>query len=421
MAVTGSLQLLNKRLVLINTAQVIGGANDRGEFNVPIPQQLQDPTANDLVYKMYIQSLTLQNEQPGVNVANNKFRIQLSVTGLGPDIPDGIIGDNIDVELPTGDFNAAYIVDHINYLLARPRQVGTGNNWILPKFAVQGIPQERVYYPKINQNNPTLPFGTNGSYLCFVPQATNARANFNGEGDAPAATPAQTIDPPANANLLNGVRLSIIFADPAGKANRSNLLLGFPSQSIAIMQPIGTGFTKSNGAVLYGISGDQGFVPPDATNSLAPLNARAWRSRAPMLVDDFSELYLETDLPTNNYDVKKQNGLNESHVTAVIPITGGLGTRVQYLDDKGINGAFQRNQSTITRLSVKLTNKYGEKVIPSSDWTMVLAIEAYQDHWKTMQDIQMASQDFHGEQLKLAKLQLLHSYFHTQSGQPVMS
>lgn len=419
MAVSGSLQLLNKRLVLINTAQVIGGANDRGEFNVPIPQQLQDPAANDLVYKMYIQSLTLQNELPGVNASNNKFRMVLSVQGLAPDIPDGAIGTPIDVELPIGDFSAVDIVDHINYLLARPRQVGTGNNWVLPKLAVEGTPQERVYFPKKDQPSPTLPFGTNGGYLCFVPQATNAKANWTGETDTDPGS--ITIDGPANPNLLDGLRLTFIFADSNGVANRSNLLLGFPTRRAAIMEPIGTNFTKSNGAALYGIVSDLGFVPADASTSLAPLNAKAWRSVAPMLVNDFSELYLETDLPTNNSEVRMQNGLNESHVTAVIPITGPLGTRVQYLDDKGINGAFQRNQSTITRLSVRLTNKYGEKVTPSSDWTMVLAIEAYQDHWKTMQDIQMAAQDFHGEQLKLAKLQLLHSYFHTTTGQSVIT
>lgn len=421
MAVTGSLQLLNKRLVLINTAQVIGGSNDRGEFNVPIPQQLQDPAANDLVYKMYIQSLTIQNEQPGVNLTNNKFRIALSTVGLTT-IPDGPIGAPIDVELPVGDFSAKDVVDFINFLLARERQVGNGNNYILPKFAVEGTDQERVYVPKSVGNiapQSTLPFGTNGDYLCFVPQATSHIANWNGEEDTDQTTP--YIDPPAEAHLLDGLRLTLTFADPAGHPNRSNLLLGFPGQASAVMAPMGTGITKANGLVQYGGTFDTGFVPAGSVTSLSALNARPWRSVAPMLVDDFSELYLQTDLPTNNYGVTMSNGLGESHVTAVIPVTGGVGTRIQYLDDKGINGAFQRNQSTITRLSVKLTNKYGEKVVPISDWTMVLAIEAYQDHWKTMSDIQMASQDFHGEQLRLAKLQLLHSYFTTQTGQSLAS
>lgn len=130
-----------------------------------------------------------------------------------------------------------------------------------------------------------------------------------------------------------------------------------------------------------------------------------------MLMDDFTQLHINTDLPVQNSEIRQGEGLRQSRVTALVPVGVPHGSTIYYQDVHGINAAFERNQSTLSRLHIWLTDKYGEAYQPASPWTFSFALEIWQDDFKRMLDVLLASQSLHQSAVKLHKLGLVGASF----------
>jgi hypothetical protein len=68
------MHLLQKRIMYLNSDDALTDSNDtRGDLWIPVPQQLPDPSATDLVFKMYIQDAIIVNDNVNINASNAQF------------------------------------------------------------------------------------------------------------------------------------------------------------------------------------------------------------------------------------------------------------------------------------------------------------------------------------------------------------
>lgn len=55
------------------------------------------------------------------------------------------------------------------------------------------------------------------------------------------------------------------------------------------------------------------------------------------------------------------------------------GGTICYTDNIGVNAIYERGRTTVNTLSVLVTDKFMQKIVPNNDWSFVLTIEQLED------------------------------------------
>jgi hypothetical protein len=429
------MHLLQKRIMYLNSDDALTDSNDtRGDLWIPVPQQLPDPSATDLVFKMYIQDAIIVNDNVNINASNGKFTVTVTVN-----TPEGLKWD-LDTRTYTFPEIQMSEIDFVEMWQAvfGGKDIAVEDCPNMPagvKAAVEGFKSFRLewtaaayendrhdngYRPAIERTEevdppypPFMPLGD--KLMCLVTKVT-------GNGEASELEGREIVwmvqHLQVSVTALNPAGAKLLGMDPQPTADTATVQLTpfWAAQYPSPILPPGT---------FVGDSSTQSFKSPD-TNPGQVYNAvtRQWtnypsyevarRSAAmdnDMLMDDFTQLHINTDLPVQNSEVRKIDGLSQSRITALVPVGVPHGGTVYYSDLQGVNAAYERNQSTLSRLHIWLTDKYGKAYNPASPWTFSFALEIWQDDFKRMLDVLLSSQSLHESAVKLHKLGLVGASF----------
>lgn len=403
------MHLLNKRILFLTSDDSLTtDENTRGNLWIPIPQQFQDPAATDLVYKMYIQSLTIQNDFVNVDDSNNIVSISAQFTRSdGTVVP---LYQNKELVIPEHSMDEATLVEFLNQMyggnfntfpngpgsslgsftveftsVARERAKGGALGFANPGITANGFNvvdkdgQDTSGYQRTVTSAPVLP---HGNQLFLIVYNVKNKDGYDYPLDRTDIAPTARV-------LYRELKTLQFKFDYAGRAGT---LLGFPDAGPYTLVPFNC------------------VAHPTPESFEYNLAREAAASPEPMLLNDFTELHVKTDLPVSNFEIRPDEGLVQTRTTTVIPV-GPYGSTINYIDNDGIYAAYERNQSTVTRLHIYLEDKYGRELRPKTAWTFSLAIETHQDDFKRMIDILLASKSFHESALAMHKLQLVGSSF----------
>lgn len=459
------MHLLQKRIMYLNSDDALTDSNDtRGDLNIPVPQQLPDPGATDLVFKMYIQDAVIVNDNVNINDSNAQFSITVRARTSHGDVRQV--------------FNRTYLFPHV-----QTNEIDFLEQW----NSVFG-PNQLISVADTVAADPTIPNNVKARYSTFesfrLEWTAAAYENdrwFNGYRPAIERTAAEqaTLPPfqPLGDRMLcivRDVRIKGTGTDPArGRevawmANHLEVyveaenpaggkLLGLqqdqsgPASVItltpfwAAQYPAPVDYDDDLPAIgsFDGNREDPGtdvqrkeldpWAPYNSPNDMSgPMRNAASGTDEPypkyedarnaaampfeMLMDDFTQLHINTDLPVQNSEIRPTEGLSQTRITALVPVGVPHGSTIYYQDKDGINAAYERNQSTLARLHIWLTDKYGKAYMPASPWSFSFALEIWQDDFKRMLDILLASQSLHESAVKLAKLGLVGASFQALEG-----
>ncbi len=394
------MHLLNKRILFLNSDDSLHTEvnNTRGDLWIPIPQQFQDPAATDLIFKMYIQSLTLHNDVVNVDEINNSVSVYATFTSV-----DGTVHtlvNNETLKLPSHNLDENTLVELITQTYGGTYGDYAGPTRAVQRFTVEftSAAREKVVYPgpEGRPNSAVNAGGYNIQPTKIVGNNANRQPTIVPYGNQLFAL-VYDVEDVNNVRMTPDDNFSIAYQEISTLQftftcqGRADTLLGFPSDQPYTIYPFSTA----------------SHVTPESDG----YNEARKRAAAPnpLLLNDFTELHVKTDLPVTNFEVTSQ-GLTQTRTTTVIPV-GAPGSVITYFDNDGVYAAYERNQSTITRIHIYLEDKYGRPVLPKSAWTFTLAIETHQDDFKRMIDILLASKSFHESALAMHKLQLVGASF----------
>lgn len=403
--------LTNKRRVFLNTRQdtlaLLRGQEvrdgtpptNRGDFIVPIPQQLQDPHARDIVYRMYIEQASIKRDVPNINQYNDTFMMAVcsNYTNVGTPyasvVQTGVVRMAFQITLPHYDVSPDDLCGILNGILKNS-----------PVPHPDHVADPTMYtFPFVATRNSPAPYAA-GSYLMFTPARPSDHAWDYGDDAISGAQFGYQMQ-----NLALAFYFGPVRQDPFGVNNirqenspDAHRLLGFPSR----VGP-GTGgvfylpgplpsFVDQGGAFQGGVVGNE------IMRSVAP---------APMQLDYLTEIHVNTELNLDNFSVTPAAGFGETRITAVVPIRGPFGSTIYYLDDKGINAAMERNQFTLSSLHVWLTDQYDRPYTPNSDWSFVFVIETEQQEFQYILNVMQQQAALSEEHVRLSKLGLIASQF----------
>jgi hypothetical protein len=430
------MHLLQKRIMYLNSDDALTDSNDtRGDLWIPVPQHLPDPSATDLVFKMYIQDAVIVNDNMNINASNGKFTVTVTVN-----TPEGF---KWDLLTQTYTFSETQMteIDFVEMWQAvfGGKDISVEGNSTMPagiKAAVKGFQSFRLewtaaayendrhdngYRPAIERTDvvdppypPFMPLGD--KLMCLV-------TNVKGNGDDSQLEGREIVW------MVQHLQVSVTALNPAGAK-----LLGMdpqPTVDTATVQLTPFWAAQYPSPILLPGTFEgpnpntQSYKSPDGregqvynavtqqwTNYPSYEAARSAAAMAnDMLLDDFTQLHINTDLPVQNSEVRKVDGLSQTRITALVPVGVPHGGTIYYQDVNGINAAYERNQSTLSRLHIWLTDKYGKAYNPASPWTFSFALEIWQDDFKRMLDVLLASQSLHESTVKLHKLGLVGASF----------
>jgi hypothetical protein len=435
------MHLLQKRIMYLNSDDALTDSNDtRGDLWIPVPQHLPDPSATDLVFKMYIQDAIIVNDNVNINASNAQFSMTVYANSPYSYGPQQIYNDTYtfpSVQTSEIDFvemwNAVFgktiavfagvmawnggreqdpVVDKFKYFDSMKLQ------WTAAAYENDYPEFRNGYRPAIEREEEGFPpFMPLGDRLMCIMTDVKCRDPFNDPVMAGKRI----------AWLANNISIKIEAVNPAG-----GKLLGMQQDqsgpaSVRMLTPFwaaqypspsvkpGT-FRGPDAPLLNSPAGQEGKLFNENTNkyeSYPSYDAARAAAAMPfeMLMDDFTQLHINTDLPVQNSEVKQTEGLSQTRITALVPVGVPHGSTIYYQDIHGINAAYERNQSTLSRLHIWLTDKYGKAYQPASPWTFSFALEIWQDDFKRMLDVLLASQSLHESTVKLHKLGLVGASF----------
>lgn len=441
------MHLLQKRIMYLNSDDALNDSNDtRGDLYIPVPQQLPDPGATDLVFKMYIQDAVIVNDNININVDNSLFRVTVTVYNT--------IGEFVEVSsreytFPSVQMSEIDFVEQWNSVFGPGNLLEVAAKTTNPSFkdfqsfrlewtaaAYENDRYSNGYRPAIERTPPEQE-----TYPAFMPLGDKLMCIVRDVRMPDTGTTAASV-----AWQVGHMKVKVEALNPAG-----GRLLGMQPYPIvhtsiaeltpfwAAQYPSPTEVTDNGGAGSF--IGTRADTPDDV---FGPYNMPAnqsfkgrmhngttgqdedypayekARAAAAMpheiLMDDFTQLHINTDLPVQNSEVKPQEGLSQSRITALVPVGVPHGATIYYQDTNGINAAYERNQSTLSRLHIWLTDKYGKPYTPASPWSFSFALEIWQDDFKRMLDVLLASQSLHESAVKLHKLGLVGASFQALEG-----
>jgi hypothetical protein len=441
------MHLLQKRIMYLNSDDALKDSNDtRGDLYIPVSQQLPDPAATDLVFKMYIQDAVIVNDNININADNARFKV--TVTVYNP------IGEFVEVAsreytFPSLQMSEIDFVEQWNSVFGSGNLIQVEAQTANPSFedfesfrlewtaaAYENDRYSNGYRPAIERESEEQK-----TYPAFMPLGDKLMCIVRDVRMTQTGTEATRV-----AWIVGHMKVNVEALNPAG-----GRLLGMqPDQqgenSVAVLTPFWaaqypspTEVTDNDGAGSFtGTRIDSSGDPFGAYNMPANESftgkmrdgiagedvdypdyetARA-ASAMPyeILMDDFTQLHINTDLPVQNSEIKPQEGLCQSRITALVPVGVPHGATIYYQDTNGINAAYERNQSTLSRLHIWLTDKYGKPYTPASPWSFSFALEIWQDDFKRMLDVLLASQSLHESAVKLHKLGLVGASFQALEG-----
>ena len=440
------MHLLQKRIMYLNSDDALVDSNDtRGDLYIPVPQQLPDPAATDLVFKMYIQDAIIVNDNVNINETNNHFTVSVRVvTPEGPSweiYQEDYVFPNIQmseidfVEMWNAVFgNQTILVDNAPGMPAGIQAEVKGFGSFQLEWTAAAYENDRFdngYRKAIEREDDVslpafMPLGDR--LMCIVKGVT-------GDGDATQLSGEEV------AWMANHLQVTVEAVNPAG-----GRLLGMDidptdARSTTVLTPFWAAQYPSPARTpgdFVGPNPDQSFASPGDDDSPPGQDHRGqmynavldrWedypsyeQARAAaamprdMLMDDFTQLHINTDLPVQNSEIKPEQGLSQSRTTALVPVGVPHGSTIYYQDPHGINAAMERNQSTLARLHIWLTDKYGNPYTPASPWSFSFALEIWQDDFKRMLDVLLASQSLHESAVRLHKLGLVGASFQALEG-----
>lgn len=456
------MHLLQKRIMYLNSDDALTDSNDtRGDLNIPVPQQLPDPGATDLVFKMYIQDAIIVNDNVNINEDDAQFSITVVANG-----PKGESEQvfNRTYTFPTSQMNEVDFMEMWNAVFGSNQLISVYstvlakynndvNNPVVQRFKnfesfrLEWVAEAYENDRFDNGYRPAIERGVNeqGLFPAFMPlgdrmmcllRDVRMRDPFAGEPGADATLGSQVawlathLTVQVAAVNPEGGRLLGMLPDQTGAASLATLRPFWAAQYPGPIETIGTftGTRDGSGAGdaygPYAMPAGDSFASPGAQlQKVYNVFTQQWESYPSyesargaaampneMLMDDFTQLHINTDLGVNNSEVGKE-GLSQSRITALVPVGVPHGGTIYYQDVHGINAAYERNQSTISRLHIWLTDKHGKAYSPRTPWTFSFALEIWQDDFKRMLDVLLASQSLHESTVKLHKLGLVGASF----------
>jgi hypothetical protein len=462
------MHLLQKRIMYLNSDDALTDSNDtRGDLWIPVPQQLPDPSATDLVFKMYIQDAIIVNDNVNINASNAQFSMTVflntpyTVTTGGVTVPEQEQLFNRTYTFPSVQMSEIDFVEMWNAVFGQ---------FITPYSNVLAAHGKNTNYPSVLHTLGFDSFQLEWTAAAYENDRFNNgyRPAIERDAKAEAAAGANPPDPnrvqdfppfmPLGDRLMcivRNVEMSDPFAGNGGNlGNRIAWLANHLSVKIEALNPaggklLGMQQDQSGPASIRNLTpfwaaqypsptrvpgdflgpadeptGDSYASDPGQAGKMFNENTNKYESypsyetaRAAaampfeMLMDDFTQLHINTDLPVQNSEVRQTEGLSQSRITALVPVGVPHGGTVYYSDLQGVNAAYERNQSTLSRLHIWLTDKYGKAYNPASPWTFSFALEIWQDDFKRMLDVLLGSQSLHESTVKLHKLGLVGASF----------
>jgi hypothetical protein len=439
------MHLLQKRIMYLNSDDALTDSNDtRGDLLIPVPQQLPDPGATDLVFKMYVQDAVIINDNTNINSASKTFTVSARV--FIPQLNDSWEVYTKSYDFPTIQFSEIDFVEMWNVVFGNQKILVEGANTTPPmppgiKAAVKGFDSFQLewtteayendreetkygYRPAIEREPADgfpafMPLGDR--LMCILKKVTPNSDQSSLEGKE-IAWMANHIQVTVTASNPGGGRILGMDLDPTQSLATRVLVPFWAAQHPSPLAPAGTFVGPGGDAMSF-------QSPPDNLEKVYNAATNAWEpyptyeaaraaSAMPhdMLMDDLTQLHINTDLPVQNSEVRPKEGLCQSRITALVPVGVPHGSTIYYQDAEGINAAYERNQSTLSRLHIWLTDKYGNPYNPASQWTFSFALEIWQDDFKRMLDVLLASQSLHESTVRLHKLGLVGASFQALEG-----
>ncbi len=431
--------LLSKRILFLNSDDAIAdNGNSRDDLYIPIPQQMQDPASQDLVYKMWIQDVTIPKNVPNVNGYNVAGPQTVTMTlkyPLGPNpaeptlpleyraletktfsFPAGSYDDDDFAILFDQVFGGLFTFNEVQPV-TNPDPAQPGQEYIVPIKNMQlewtnAAKERRVY-----NNARDAIDSPNGPYAGAFAPPVITWPSFSANGNNLMVIIKNVIPQDNNPGwpgmadqaITDAMRMRIEI-QTTGLGFK---LLGAPDNNKVTLVPMfAKYYPTAAGYVRPTLPLDPVTNPiPEYTSAQYAAVKTNASMPIPMIMDDMTELHIMTDLPTHNCEIVGGQGLKETRATALVPVNVPNGGTISWTDVHGINAAYERNISTISRLHIYLLDKYNNPYEPLSAWSFTLAIETLQDDFKRMLDILIASNTFHETAVNLHKMQLVGSSF----------
>lgn len=115
---------------------------------------------------------------------------------------------------------------------------------------------------------------------------------------------------------------------------------------------------------------------------------------------------ITSSIPTSHYVI--QNGqLSVSPITCSMPVVVPPGYNIVYSDPDGANATFEKNQDRLVNLNFSVRDQLGNKLTPSTDWTMVITIEILEDIGNESTALLVEANALTKQQLELMRTQLI--------------
>ncbi|CAL8468230.1 g7769 [Coccomyxa elongata] len=115
---------------------------------------------------------------------------------------------------------------------------------------------------------------------------------------------------------------------------------------------------------------------------------------------------ITSSIPTSHYVI--QNGqLSVSPITCSMPVVVPAGYNIVYSDLDGANATFEKNQDRLVNLNFSVRDQQGNKLVPGTDWTMVITIEILEDIGNESTALLAEANSLTKQQLELMRTQLI--------------